>query len=39
MQGWSKERWASNMSALLKVFHRMSLDDRGDYDLVFFLKV
>ena len=39
MQGWPKERWASNMSALLKgnalqVFHRMSLDDSGDYELL-----
>ena len=37
MQGWPKERWASNLSALLKgnalqVFHRMSLDDSGDYE-------
>ena len=37
MQGWPKERWASNMSALIKgnalhVFHRMSLDDGGDYE-------
>ena len=34
MQGWPKERWASNLTALLKgnslqVFHRMSLDDSG----------
>ena len=39
MQGWPKERWASNPSALLKgnalqVFHRMSLDDSGDYELL-----
>ena len=39
MQGWPKERWASNLSALLKgnalqVFHRMSLDDSGDYELL-----
>ena len=39
MQGWPKERWASNRSALLKgnalqVFHRMSLDDSGDYELL-----
>ena len=39
MQGWPKERWASNLSALLKgnalqVFHRMSLDDSGEYELL-----
>ena len=39
MQGWPKERWASNLSALLKgnalqVFHRLSLDDSGDYELL-----
>ena len=39
MQGWPKERWASNLSALLKgnalqVFHRMSLDESGDYELL-----
>ena len=39
MQGWPKERWASNLSALLngnalQVFHRMSLDDSGDYELL-----
>ena len=39
MQGWPKERWPSNLSALLKgsvlqVFHRMSLDDSGDYELL-----
>ena len=39
MQGWPRERWASNLSALLKgnalqVFHRMSLDDSGDYELL-----
>ena len=39
MQGWPKERWASNLSALLKgnalqMFHRMSLDDSGDYELL-----
>ena len=39
MQGWPKERWASNLSALLKgnalqVFHQMSLDDSGDYELL-----
>ena len=39
MQGWPTERWASNLSALLKgnalqVFHRMSLDDSGDYELL-----
>ena len=39
MKGWPKERWASNLSALLKgnalqVFHRMSLDDNGDYELL-----
>ena len=39
MQGWPKERWASNLSDLLKgnalqVFHRMSLDDSGDYELL-----
>ena len=39
MQGWPKERWASNLSTLLKgnalqVFHRMSLDDSGDYELL-----
>ena len=39
MQGWPKKRWASNLSALLKgnalqVFHRMSLDDSGDYELL-----
>ena len=39
MQGWPKERWASKLSALLKgnalqVFHRMSLDDSGDYELL-----
>ena len=38
MQGWPKERWASNLSALLKgnalgVFHRMITDD-DDYDLL-----
>ena len=38
MQGWPKELWASNLSALLKgnaleVFHRMSIDDSNDYDL------
>ena len=41
MQGWPKERWASNVSAFLKgnalhVFHRMSLDDSGDYELLKF---
>ena len=39
LQEWPKERWASNLSALLKdnalqVFHRMSLDDSGDYELL-----
>ena len=39
MQGWPKERWVSNLSALLKgnalgVFHRMSTDDCNDYDLL-----
>ena len=39
MQGWPKERWASNLSALLKVkalgvFHRMRTDDCNDYDLL-----
>ena len=39
MQGWPKGRWASNMSALLKGnglqgFHRMLLDDSGDYELL-----
>ena len=39
MQGWPKERWASNLSALLKgnalqVLHRMSLDDSGEYELL-----
>ena len=39
MQGWPKERWASNLSDLpkgnaLQVFHRMSLDDSGDYELL-----
>ena len=36
MQGWPKERWASNLSALLKGngCHRMSLDDSGDYELL-----
>ena len=39
MHGWHKERWASNFSALLNgnalhVFHRMSLDDSGDYELL-----
>ena len=39
MQGWPKERWASNLSALLngnalQVFHRMSLYDSGDYELL-----
>ena len=39
MQGWPKERWASNLSALLKgntlgVFHRISTGDCNDYDLL-----
>ena len=39
MQGWPKERWASNLSALLKgnalqVFRRTSLDDSGEYELL-----
>ena len=39
MQGWPKERWASNVSALrkgnaLQGFRRMSLDDSGDYELL-----
>ena len=39
LQRWPNERWASNLSALLKgnalqVFHRMSLDDSGDYELL-----
>ena len=39
IQGWPKERWASNLSALpkgnaLQVFHRMSLDDSSDYELL-----
>ena len=39
MQGWPKERWASHLSALhkgnaLQVFHRMSLNDSGDYELL-----
>ena len=39
MQRWPKERWASNLSALLKgnalqVFHRISLDDSGNYELL-----
>ena len=31
MQGWPKERWASNA---LQVFHRMSLGDSDDYELL-----
>ena len=33
MQGWPKERRASNLSDVA-VLHRMSLDDSGDYKLL-----